>query len=122
MSMSLRVVVGVIGAFFLLSGLNWVFDPAAAADGLGLTLPDGLARSTVIGDMGSFFLGGASLILLGALTVRAHWLQAAAMFFGLAAIMRSLAWAMHGADFAGLFIGVEVVVTGILLFASTRAE
>ncbi len=105
-----------------MSGLNWVVDPVEAAKSLELMLPDGMARSTVIGDMGSFFLGLATLVLLGAITLRAHWLQAAAMFFGLAAIMRTLAWAMHGAGFAAAFIAIEVVVAAFLLFASTRAE
>ena len=121
MPKSVRIVVGVLGGLFLLSGLRWIFDPAGAAEGLGMaTLPEGIARSTIIGDLGAFFLAAGTLVLLGALTAQAHWLQAASLLFGGAAIMRTLAWAMHGADFAGLFIAVEVVTTAILLFASTR--
>ena len=118
---SLRIVVGVLGGFFFLSGLNWIIDPAAAAQGLGVALPEGLARSTLIGDLGSFFLKAGTLILLGAITAQAHWLQAAALLFGGAAIMRMLAWAMHGADFAVVFIVSEIVSTALLLFAASRA-
>ena len=87
-----------------------------------MELPAGLARSTMIGDVGAFFLGVSTLVLLGALTGRAHWFRGAALFFGYAAILRTLAWAVHGADFAGPFIGVEIVGTALLLFLASRAE
>lgn len=122
MPKSLRIVVGVLGGFFLLSGLNWIFDPTAAAEVLGVALPTGLARSTLIGDLGSFFLTAGTLVLLGAITAQAHWLQAASLLFGGAAIMRTLAWAMHGADFAEVFILAEIVSTALLLFAASRAS
>ena len=115
-----RIVVVLLGLLFLVSGVNWVLDPDAAAQGLGVALPDGLARSTLIGDLGAFFFAGSAFIFLGVVTARAHWLYAAAMLFGGAAVMRTLAWALHDAAFAAFFIAVEVVVTAILLFAATR--
>lgn len=117
-----RAVAGLIGVFFLLNGLQWVARPSAAAQSLGLTLPDGIARSSMIGDMGAFFLGASILILTGAVTGRGAPLRAGALFFGLAAVMRTLAWIVHGAGFAATFIGVEVVVCGILLFLASRAD
>lgn len=120
--MALRIAVFVVGAFFLLSGVNWIFNPVAAAEGLGLALPGGIARSTVMGDIGAFFLGVAALVLFGAATEQGRWLRAAALFFGLAAAMRTLAWAAHGADFTATFIGVEIVGAAFLLFAASRAD
>ena len=85
-----------------------------------MPLLDGIGRSTQIGDMGAFFLGCSAMILLGAATRRPHWLQAAAMLVGGAAIVRTLAWAFHDAAFATQFIAVELVVTGVLLFGAHR--
>lgn len=122
MTNSLRIVAFALGGVFLLNGAGWVFRPGSAAEGLGMALPDGMARSTMIGDVGAFFFGAATLILLGAATRRAHWLRAAALLFGYAAALRTLAWAAHGAAFAGGFIGIEVAVTGLLLFLASRAD
>lgn len=123
MTVGLRIFLGLIGAFFLLSGLNWVFDPNAAAEGLGIhPLPDAVARSTLIGDLGAFFLSAAIFALLGAFTGRSCWLLSTALLFGAAAVMRTVAWAMHGADFAIVFIAIEVAVTAVFLFAASRAD
>lgn len=121
--MGLRIVVFLLGILFFVQGLNWLGNPSAAAEGLGLTLPEGgRALSTMIGDIGAFFLGVGTLILLGGITQRAVWLRAGALFFGLAAAGRTIAWAAYGAEFTTPFITVEVVSAGILLFAASRAE
>ena len=100
MQKTLRIVVALPGVMFLASGLNWLFWPESAAQGLGLPLLDGIARSTQIGDIGSFFFGTSAMILTGSITARPTWLYAAAMLLGGAAAMRVAAWALHGADFA----------------------
>ncbi len=122
MPSALRAFVGLVGALFLLSGLNWIVDPGAAASGLGVDLPAGLARSTIVGDLGAFFLAASTFVLLGAVRQEAHWLRAAALLFGLAAFMRTLAWALHGADFAATFILVEIVVAVFLSYAAGRVD
>ena len=38
-----------IGALFLLMGLQWLIDPTSAADGLGMVLLSGHGLSTQIG-------------------------------------------------------------------------
>ena len=42
----LRIVTLLLGVFFALQGLTWIFDPARAAAGLAMPLLDGLGRST----------------------------------------------------------------------------
>ena len=76
------------GVLLLLVGLNWIREPSLAAENLGMTLPSGLARSTMIGDMAAFFLSSAAFVLLGAATGRARWLCAAGFILGLAARTR----------------------------------
>ncbi len=115
-----RIIAGLPGLLFFGTALQWIFDPKAAAESLGLPLLDGLARSTEIGDLGAFFLAGSTMILWGAVTANAHWLRAAALLVGCAAFVRTLAWLMHGADFAAAFIAVEVVVTVLLVTVAAR--
>jgi hypothetical protein len=116
----LRIAVAIPGVFFLLNGLGWLFDPKSAAEGLGMPLLDGLGRSTQVGDLGAFFLALSAMILLGAWTLQRQWIYSACMVLGGAAVVRTIAWLAHGADFAGAFIGVEVVVTLGLLAAVSR--
>jgi hypothetical protein len=117
---AVRVLVAVPGVLFGLSGLGWIFDPARAAAGLGMALPEGIARSTMIGDIGAFFLALSAMIWIGVVTLQRAWLQAAALVVGTAAVMRVLAFAVHDAAFAGLFIGVEVVVAALLIFGGNK--
>ena len=111
----LRGVTILIGVLMLLIGLNWIVDPAGAAQQLGMPLLDGAGRSTQLGDLTSLFLGIGTMTLLGVWKRNATWLQAAAMLLGGTAIFRTLAWAVHGADFVPDAVVVEVVSTAVLL-------
>ena len=118
--MALRLAAGIIGAFYLIQGINWITRPAAAAEALGMPLLDGIARSTQVGDMASFFVALGTMSLLGAARMNPLWLHAAALLLGGAAVMRTLAWLFHDAAFAGVFIGVEVVSAGALVLVASR--
>jgi len=120
--MGLRIVAGLIGGLYLLQAIVWMIDPAGAAESLGMPLLDGLARSTQVGDFTSFFLALGSMGLLGAVRMSPTWLRGAAMLLCGAAVMRTLAWAVHGADFATAFIIIEVISGAALLFIATRFE
>jgi hypothetical protein len=118
----LRLAIVVLGVFFTLQGIGWLVDPARAAAGLGMPLLDGLARSTQIGDLAAFFLVAGATMLLGSRPGRARLLAVPAALVGGAAVTRTLAWLLQGADFAALFIAVEVVVGVTLLTAAQRLD
>jgi hypothetical protein len=118
----LRLVIAVLGAFFLLQGIGWLVDPARVAAGLGMPLLDGLARSTQVGDLASFFLVAGATMLLGSRDGRSGLLWVPAALIGGAAVTRTLAWMFQGADFAVLFITVEVVVAAILVTGARRLD
>lgn len=120
--MAFRIVAGIIGTFYLIQGINWIASPASSAEALGMPLLDGLGRSTQVGDMASFFLTLGTMSLLGAIRSNPVWLYGGAMLLGGAASMRTLAWLLHDAAFAGIFIGVEVVSAGVLLFVASRFD
>jgi hypothetical protein len=117
---ALRIATVLLGVFFAFQGVGWLIDPAAAAGSLGMPLLDGLGRSTQVGDFASFFLIAGATMLIGSWPGRRRILYFPAALIGGAAVTRTLAWALHGADFAGLFIVVEVLTAGVLV-ASARS-
>lgn len=117
--LSLRNVIVVLGAFFALQGIGWLVDPARVAAGLGMPLLDGVARSTQVGDLAIFFLVAGVTMMLGTRPGRSEVLYFPAALIGGAAITRTLAWALQGADFAAFFIAVEVIV-GLTLIQGAR--
>ena len=118
----LRLAIVVLGAFFTLQGIAWLVDPARVAAGLGMPLLDGLARSTQVGDLASFFLVAGVTMLLGSRDGRSQLLYVPAALIGGAAVTRTLAWLWQGADFAAFFIAVEVVVALTLLTGARRLD
>ncbi len=117
-SSMLRIVVRLLGAGFLLQGIGWVVQPGRAAAALGMPLLDGIARSTQVGDMASFFLTAGTTMLVGSHPGRARLLYVPAGLIGGAAVTRTLAWAFHGAAFAAMFVAVEVVIGAVLAVAA----
>jgi hypothetical protein len=105
-----------------LQGLVWIADPRRAAAGLGMSLLDGVALSAQIGDLGALFLRAGATILVGARPGRARLLYVPMGLFGVAAIARMLAWALHGAAFGATFIAIEVVMPALLLAAARRLD
>jgi len=111
-----------LGAGFVLQGLGWIVAPANAAAGLGMPLLDGLGRSTQVGDFAAFFLTAGVTMLVGSRAGNARLLLVPAGMLGSAAAVRTLAWLVHGASFAALFIAVEVVAGIVLATAALRDD
>ena len=120
MSKGLRILTGIIGAFFALQGLMWVVQPAAAAEGLGMPLLDGMGRSSQAGDFTAFFLSLGGMVLYGAWKEQRPWIQAGAVLLLMAALGRTLAAVLNDAAFAAQFIGIEIVFGALLLFCASR--
>jgi hypothetical protein len=81
-------------------GLRWATDPGGAAAGLGMTLLDGVGRSSQIGDGGGLFLSMGVMILIGLVTSNRTWFFAPALVLGLIAVLRVLASLVHDAALA----------------------
>ena len=116
----LRILVALPAVLFIVMGLRWIADPTGAATGLGMTLLEGVGRSSQIGDLGAFFLAMGIMMLLALITARRTWFYAPALMLALVAVLRILAWLLHGAALALDAIVVEVVVATVLLLASSR--
>lgn len=115
----LRMIVTLLGAFFALQGLGFLVAPQRAVESLGMPLLDGVARSTQLGDFAAFFLVAGLGILYGSRPGNARALLFPAALIGGAAVTRTLAWLLQGADFAAMFIAVEVI-TGVILYRAAN--
>ena len=113
--MAFRILGGLLGAFFFLQGLGWILDAKGAAEGLGMPLLDGIARSTQVGDLTGFFLCLGGFGIWGAYQQSPTWLRASGFLLLGAAFGRTLAAVVSGAEFATQFIGIEIVM-GALFF------
>lgn len=122
MPIALRLLAALPGLLFLAIALQWFFSPGEAADALELPLLSGAARSTQIGDTGSFFLATGAFYLLGAIRLERQWFMAAALLVGGAAFYRTVAWALHGAPFTTDKIGVELFSVAIAALAASRCR
>ena len=116
----LRVVAALPGILFVVMGVRWVIDPAAAAAEVGMPLLEGVGLSTQIGDLGAFFLTMGLLILIGVTTLRRVWFYPPMMLLGLAASFRIIAWLVHGAALAGSLIAAEIIIATLLLVSTLR--
>ncbi|MBW2940589.1 DUF4345 family protein [Zhongshania aquimaris] len=116
----LRIIVALPAILFLIIGLQWAVDPAAAAESLGMPLLDGLGRSSQIADTGALFIAMGLMILSGLLTGRKTWFYAPALMLFSAAALRLIAWLIHDAAFAPDMIAVEIVVACLLLISSPK--
>jgi hypothetical protein len=110
-----RVLAVLVALFMGLLAVGWVFDPASAAENLGMPLLDGIGRSTQAGDFAALFVSATVLCLVGAIRQETPWLYSTALLLGTAALFRTTAWAFHGADLAITSIVSELVMTGMLI-------
>ncbi|MDG1944055.1 MAG: hypothetical protein P8J17_07340 [Halioglobus sp.] len=116
----LRILIALPAILFLVTGLRWSLDPSSAAAALGMSLMDGVGRSSQIGDVGALFLSMGIMMLVALITSRRSWFHAPALMLVLVAILRVIAWLAHDAALALDMIMVELVVAGLLLLASSR--
>ena len=111
----LRLLSVTAGIPIFANGVMFMFDPETAARQLGMPLLEGMARSTQIGDFGSFFLCSSIAAFFGAWNRSPLMLYMAAFLIGGAAVCRIIASVLHDAPFATTFIAVELILAAIWL-------
>ena len=121
MNKLLVVLNAINGIFFIAIGLLWVISPYEAGANFGiLEISEGLGRSSLIGDVGSYFFCIGLMMILAAYTLRSIWFYAPAMLLGVTALFRVISWAAHDATFATQFIIIEILLITLLLVTSKR--
>ncbi len=121
MNKFLVVLNAINGVLFIAIGLLWVISPYEAGANFGiLEISEGLGRSSLIGDVGSYFFCIGLMMILAAYTLRSIWFYAPAMLLGVTALFRVISWAAHDATFATQFIIIEILIITLLLVTSKR--
>ena len=121
MNKFLVVLIAINGVLFIAIGLLWVISPYEAGANFGiLEISEGLGRSSLIGDVGSYFFCIGLMMILAAYTLRSIWFYAPAMLLGVTALFRVISWAAHDATFATQFIIIEILLITLLLVTSKR--
>jgi len=115
-----RILAAIPAVIFLIFGLRWLIEPSAAAQILGMTLLEGVGRSSQIGDMSAYFMGGSIMIVAGMITANRTWLYASSLLIVLTAVFRVMAWLFHDAALATSLIVSELIFTGMLMYAASR--
>ena len=110
-----RVLSFLPGLLFLSNAYTWVTNPLEASNGLGMQYLEGIGRSTQIGDFSAFFIGVGIFCLLGSIFKNITFLISAVIILFSAAIMRIVAWQIYNADFATIFISVEIIASIMIL-------
>ena len=116
----LWVLTGLIALNFLVMGLRWAVTPSGAAEALNMSLFNGAALSSQIGDVGGLFLCMGLFVLLGMVTKKCEWFLATSMLVYAIAVFRILAWLFHGASLVMPLIVPEIVIGTLLLIASRK--
>ena len=123
MNKSLIILTTINGFIFLILGLVWAISPYNAGANFGiLVIPEGLGRSSLIGDIGSYFFCIGTMMILAAYTLKNIWFYAPAMLLGVTALFRILSWGIHDATFATQFIVIEILLVILLLITSQRTS
>lgn len=121
MNRFLVVLNAINGILFIGIGLLWVISPYEAGANFGiLEISEGLGRSSLIGDVGSYFFCIGLMMILAAYTLKSIWFYAPAMLLGVTALFRVISWAAHDATFATQFIIIEILLITLLLVTSKR--
>ena len=111
------------GFIFFVIGVLWVVSPYNAGANFGiLTMPEGMGRSSLIGDIGSYFFCIGTMMMLAAYTLKSIWFYAPAMLLSVTALFRVISWGIHDATFATQFIAVEILIVTLLLITSKRTS
>ena len=74
-----RIIPGLVAALLATTAISWLFDPAAAAAGLGMPYLEGIGRSTQVGDFSAFFVFLVVMCIAGVITQTGHYLRSASL-------------------------------------------
>lgn len=113
-----RLPAAVVAMAMGISALQWLSNPAAAAESLGMPLLTGLGLSSQVGDFSAFFVGTTLFCVLGIIRSNTTWLYSAASLLAMAALFRTSAWLFHDASLATALIVVEIVLAGLVLLSA----
>ncbi len=85
MDKALQILLFLLGALLLFMGMQWATVPATIAENTGVLLVEGVGRSSLIGDLGAYFVATGLIMMLGLFTKQRIWFYSSAIVIGLTA-------------------------------------
>lgn len=121
MILALRIVLGLLGALFLLMGSQFLFDPVGMGGNFGLQASGNGGLSTIRADMTAFFWVSGGALIYGVWKQRAEAFYVTAAFMGITLAGRCVSLALDGTyeGFAPPMI-VEGLTVALCLVAAQR--
>jgi hypothetical protein len=119
MRLGLTALIFVGGLFYLLMGFRFLFDPAGAGAGFGLSAIDSSGLAAIRADISAFFIVSAVCMIIGAWKRNGDLLLVPAGLFGIALLGRIISAVTDGTvdGFQPPMI-VEAVTVIVMLIAS----
>ncbi|MDP5104239.1 MAG: hypothetical protein NWP98_09970 [Erythrobacter sp.] len=112
-----------LALLFGAQGILWLVNPATAVRFWGFAVPEGgLGLSSMIGALASWCLTIAVCLMLALIRKQRMWYYPPMMMFGLFAIGRIVASALHGAPPLPERFVPELVFVGLLYLAARATE
>lgn len=122
MRVVVRIVLGLIAAFFIVFGVRFMLTPDAMAAAFFISPAGAAGLSTIRGDLGGAFIGMGACIVLG-LTLATRWLHAAALILGAIVVGRLVGMVADGVpQSAVMACAVEVVFIVLLEVGARRLD
>lgn len=117
----IRIVLGLMAAFFIVMGLRFMAMPEDAAVSVYLEAQGAAGAGTVRGDLGGMFLAAGLIVLVGLMPRTEHWLYSAAILVGCVAIGHVVSLAFDGyTETAVRALALEVVFVVLLVIGALR--
>ena len=114
MQVILRALLLLGGAFFILMGLGFLFNPVGSAAGFGLAPQGTQGLASIRADMTAFFVISGICLAWGTWAQKGDLLLAAAGLFGVAIIGRLVTLAADG-TYEGWYLPIIVEVAAVTL-------
>ena len=113
-----NILSAILGLVLAALSIQWIFNPEAAADSLGMLYLEGEGRNTQIRDFTAFFMGTSIMCFLSLFTKQFQWILCAGIIFFIAAVFNVISSFSHGAPIVFSALVSEILFTMIAVSAS----
>ena len=118
MVLLMRVLAGVPGVLFIITGGRWLFDSTGFAQSRGLVPAEGMELGTQAGDAASYFVALGTIMLIAAITRKRIWFYTPAILLSAVVVFRFLGWMLHGAPLVLERMALEATFATIMIVAA----
>ena len=113
-----NILSAILGLVLATLSIQWIFNPEAAADSLGMLYLEGEGRNTQIRDFTAFFMGTSIMCFLSFFTKKYEFIFCCGLVYMFAAIFNVISSIYHGAPLGLSSLISEIVFTSMAYIAA----